>query len=55
VRAVLEVDDRDRWQLGHLVAPRTPAGHLLTTSELVPATTALLGIVVDDLLHLILA
>src|SRR5947207_15164554 len=45
--------DGDRRQLGDLVAPKPPARDPLVPAELVPATTAPLGVVIDDLVDLV--
>ncbi len=45
--------NRDRRQLCHLMAPRTPRRHLLRLGELVPAAATGLRVVVDDLRDLI--
>jgi hypothetical protein len=52
---MLDIDHRDRRQLGHLMASRTPRRRLLPVAELVPAAPARVGVVIDDLRHLILA
>jgi hypothetical protein len=55
VGAVLDEQRADRRQLGDLVAPEAPSETALILTELMPASTARLRIVRDDLIDLILA
>ena len=55
MRAMLDVLDSDRGQLGDLMTPGAPPRDLLHLGELVPAARALARVVIDDLAHLILA
>jgi hypothetical protein len=54
VGAVLGHDHAGRRQLGDLVAPEAMRGNPLPGGELVPASAAAVGIVIDDLIDLIL-
>ena len=53
--AMLPNNQRDRRQLDDLTPTRTPRRQLLLIAELVPATAAAVGVVIDELVDLILA
>lgn len=51
---MLDIHNRRWWQLGNLMAARPMTRDPLTIGELPPAPRALLGVMVNDLTHLIL-
>jgi uncharacterized protein VirK/YbjX len=53
--AMLGIDDRGRWQLRNLMTPRPVTRNLLLISELATAIPALVGVMVNDLVHPILS
>ncbi len=52
---MLDIEHRGHWQLGNLMAPRPVTRNPLAVSELPPAPRALLGVMVNDLPHLMFA